>query len=322
MKNTNKIMNGKFYSIIVPTHNKKEDLQKCLLGILDQDFDGRKIELIVIDDGSRDGTKEAIKRLNNDSIEFRYIRLEGYGPAKARNIGISHARGEVVCMVDDDAVPQERWFMELIKPFENQNDVIGVEGKVVPSGEDHGPLGMSPVNDSGGVFLTCNIAYRRNILLKVGGFDEGFPFPAFEDTDLAAQMKKYGRIVWAPDAVVHHPRRRWSLKRALREIKFYKSLLRYARRYEAMGWEGRKTRHPICRTIWSAIIAMPIGRVLKGFKALKTYPIQSVEFIFISLAQGLAATLLIWPPVLEALRKPLAPRQSSLFTHSVSILSA
>jgi hypothetical protein len=196
--------------------------------------------------------------------------------------------------------------------------VVGVEGKVVPSGEDYGPLGMSPVNQEGGVFLTCNIAYRRDVLLRIGGFDEGFPFPAFEDTDLASAVASYGPIVWAPDAEVHHPRRRWTLQRALREIRFNRALLRYARRYKAMGWEGRRTQFPVARTVWSAVVALPAGRVLRGFKSIPRYPAESVEYIGIAAAQGLAASVLIWPEVLAAGRGPVPPRQSSLFASAAA----
>jgi GT2 family glycosyltransferase len=221
-------------------------------------------------------------------------------------------------MVDDDAVPQPGWFVALVKPFEESGDVVGVEGRVVPSGEDFGPLGMSPVNQEGGVFLTCNIAYRHDVLLKIGGFDEGFPFPAFEDTDLAAAAAQHGRIMWAPDAEVHHPRRRWTLQRALREIRFNRALLRYARRYNAMGWEGRPTHFPVARTVWSAVVTLPAGRVLNGLKSISRYPAESAEYIGIAAAQGLAASVLIWPEVLKAGRGPVPPRQSSLLANAAS----
>lgn len=300
------------YSIIVPSHNKKDDLVRCLQGLIEQETEGRRIEIIVIDDGSTDGTGDAVRAFEAGEVPLRYYRLEGRGPATARNEGIRHARGRVVCMIDDDAVPQPGWFLSLVRPFESDDEIVGVEGKVVPTGVDYGPLGMSPVNLEGGVFLTCNIAYRRDALLRVGGFDEGFPYPACEDADLAAAISEYGRISWAPGAEVHHPRRRWSFQRAVREVRFFEAFLRYACRYGAMGWKERPTRFPVARTVWSAVVALPAGRVRKGIRMLPKYPRQATEFIGIAVGQAVVAAFLIWRPVIKAVLNPTPLRETSL----------
>lgn len=301
------------YTIIIPTHNKCKEVVWCLDAILEQDFDGKTIELIVIDDGSKDGTGQALQAWDSRNIPFQYRRLEGRGPACARNEGIRHSRGRVICMIDDDAIPQKGWFRSLVKPFEDDENVVGVEGKVVPSGEDYGPLGMSPQNLLGGVYLTCNIAYRRDVLIRVGGFDEGFPFPAYEDTDLAAAVESHGRIAWAPDAVVYHPRRRWSLERALREVEFNRALCRFARRYGALGWKDRKVGHPLLRVCLAACLTLPAGRVLVGLHSVRNYPRESTEFIFISIVQGMWSFLTVWSIALEAKRLPEPERETSLF---------
>ena len=298
-------------SVVVPTRDKADDLGRCLRAILDQDRGGISLEVVVVDDGSTDRTPELLGSFDAGDVPFRAVRAEGRGPARARNEGIRHARGSIVCMVDDDAVPEPGWLRALLRPFETPG-VVGAEGRVVPSGDDYGPLGMSPVNERGGVYLTCNMAYRRDVLLRVGGFDEGFPFPAFEDTDLAAAVRRHGRIAWAPDAVVHHPRRRWTLARALREVRFYGALLRYARRHRALGWEDRPTRHPVARTIWSATVAVPAGRVIKGLAAFPRHPQASLRYMGIALAQAAGAALWIWGPALRAARSAVPPRLTSL----------
>lgn len=305
------------YSIIVPTHNKRDDVLRCLEHLLQQERGGRSIEIIVIDDGSRDGTQEAVSRFDAGEIPFRYVRLEGKGPATARNAGIRAASGEVVCMIDDDAIPLPGWFLALVRPFEDEPQVVGVEGKVVPVGDDHGPLGMSPRNLEGGVYLTCNIAYRRDDLLAVGGFDEGFPFPAFEDTDLALMMEARGKLVWAPDAEVHHPRRRWSMKRALREVRFNRALLRFALRHRCLGWRDRPTAWPRLRIYVAAVVTLPIGRAISGLRWLGRDPMGALRYIGISLGQGVAASVMLLPDLIASIG-PAPERVSSLRRESPS----
>ena len=77
-----------------------------------------------------------------------------------------------------------------------------------PIGGSAGPLWDAPVCENGGVFLTAAIAYRRDLLLKVGGLDESFLRAACEDVDLAARLLPYGQIGFVPAAKVQHPRRR------------------------------------------------------------------------------------------------------------------
>ena len=289
-------------TVIIPTHNKRDDVLRCLREVLAQARAVGDVEAIVIDDGSVDGTQAAVESVAAEGVPLRCLRLGGRGPAAARNAGIAAARGDAVVMVDDDAVPQPGWLAAMLAPFADP-EVVGVEGKVQPvGGEGWGPLGMSPRNLQGGVFLTCNIAYRRPALLDVGGFDEGFPYPAFEDTDVAMQMRRLGRIAWAPDAVVHHPRRRWTLRRAVREIRFNEALTRFALRYGCLGWADRPTRHPRARIALAAIVTLPLGRLRKGFSCLRTTPGAALRFMAIAALQGWAAAALVWPAMAKGSR--------------------
>lgn len=280
-------------SIVMPTHNKREDSLLCAREVIRQAENLRNCELIVVDDGSKDGTCDSFGRFDPGSVPFTYLRLAGSGPAVARNTGIASARGEIVVMVDDDAVPQDGWLAALLAPFDRP-EVVGVEGMVLPvGGEAWGPMGMSPSNLSGGVYLTCNCAYRRIDLLAVGGFDEGFRYPAFEDTDLAMQMLARGEVIWSPKSVVHHPRRRWSLQRAMRELKFNEALLRFTRRYKCLGWTDRPTKHPRIRILFASVFTLPIGRIFSALSKLRSHPLESLRFISICLLQAFAAVVVV-----------------------------
>lgn len=289
-------------SIVIPTHNKPNDVVRCIKAILDDQFDNGKYEIVVVDDGSKYPPKPLIEKIDNHGISIKVVRLEGKGPASARNAGIRHAKAPIIAFIDDDAVPQNGYLKSIYKPFENKH-IVGVEGKVVPvECEKMGLLGMSPKSLEGGVYLTCNIAFRSDVLHKVGGLDESFPFPAFEDVDLAEAIKPYGEIAWAPEAEVHHPCREWSLKRAIREIKFNEPLVLFARRYGHMGWEDRPTNNPALKTYISSVITLPLGRMLKGIKGLfSDRPVQAFQYFFISFFQGLFASILVIKPIIKGL---------------------
>ena len=106
-------------------------------------------------------------------------------------------------MTDSDTIPAPDWLSKLVSALDTNPNASGVEGKVIAKNAgEFDPIGEGPSNLEGGVFLTCNCAYRRDALDRVGGFDESFPYPAYEDTDLAARVTEIGTIVWQPEAVI------------------------------------------------------------------------------------------------------------------------
>jgi glycosyltransferase involved in cell wall biosynthesis len=290
-------------TVVIPTHNKRKDSERCIQALVQQDFPHGNFEIVVVDDGSSDDTPDHLPTIETYSVPFTYCRLEGEGPACARNEGIRNAKAPIIAFIDDDAIPQPGYLNAIYAPFANKK-VVGVEGKVVPvQCEDMGLLGMSPRNLEGGVYLTCNIAFRTEALKEIGGLDESFPYPAFEDVDLVEAIKPYGEIVWQPKAEVHHPCRRWSLQRAIREIRFNEPLLLFARRYGFLGWEQKKTNWPVLSIYLSAVIKMPAGRVWKGLKGwFGKRPLQALEYTYISAMQGLLASVLVIKPILKGLR--------------------
>jgi len=303
-------------TVVIPSHNKPRDLVRCVQALVAMEFSFGVYEIVVVDDGSREPVEPLLDAVRSGPVPITCVRLEGRGPAGARNAGIRCSRGAVVALCDDDAVPQAGYLDQIYLPFTTDDDVVGVEGAVIPvGGEEFGLLGMSPRNEKGGVYLTCNIAFRREALIRVGGLDENFPFPAFEDCDLAFAIGPLGRIVWAPRAAVHHPRRRWSLGRAIREIQFNEPLVLFARRYGYMGWRDRPTRVPWARVYWSAVVALPLGRTRTGLKGLfGPRPVQALEYLTISMLQSMAASILVIRPIVRGYRKTREREVDGLLT--------
>ena len=125
--NTKRVMKGDFglmikYSIIVPAYNGGNTIKGCLSAALNQSISRDDYEVIVVDDGSTDGTGDMVKR-----FPVRYICQPNRGPASARNHGAREAIGKIILFTDSDCVPAYKWVEEMTKPFEKP-DVIAVKG--------------------------------------------------------------------------------------------------------------------------------------------------------------------------------------------------
>lgn len=194
-------------SIVVATHNRRARLLR-LIDALDAQCEPPRFELVVVDDASSDGTAAAVEcRAKRSAFPIAVVvQPTNRGPAAARNRGWQAARGPIVCFTDDDCVPGPGWLASLVAATANA-DIA--QGRTVPDPDqiaNRGPFSRSmDVPFEQGFYETCNIAYRRDVIERAGGFDEAFRFPYGEDTDLAWRAKEHGaRTVFVADAVVRH----------------------------------------------------------------------------------------------------------------------
>jgi len=106
----------RFVSVIIPTYNRKEILERTLRTYSDQTYPKDKFEVIVIDDGSTDGTEHVVKSLvGGSNYKLRYFRQDNKGPAAARNLGINEAAGEIVLITGDDCIPDPKLIEEHVR---------------------------------------------------------------------------------------------------------------------------------------------------------------------------------------------------------------
>jgi GT2 family glycosyltransferase len=232
-------------TIVIPTYNRSHFLVRSLASLVSQDYPRDRLEVLVVDDGSKDQTPEILEKFRAENPCFRYLRQNNHGPAAARNAGIKEAHGDIILFMDDDCIAAERWAYELTRPYKDPN-VGGVAGRVQFVAPDdnianrcaarYAGIGQ-PVDTNGEIefFVTANASFRRAALEEVGGFDTAFPYAAQEDFDLSYRIKQRGwNLVYTDKAVVdhyHHHTIRNELKR------FYR-----VGQAEAMMWlkHGRK----------------------------------------------------------------------------------
>ncbi|HYZ28220.1 MAG TPA: glycosyltransferase family 2 protein [Thermoleophilaceae bacterium] len=201
-------------SIVVPTRNRAAHLRALLASVAEQ-RDAPAFEVIVVDNASSDDTLAVVAEADSQAdAHVRAIHLpRPLGPAVARNRGWRSARGELVVFTDDDVVARPGWLAALAGAHRRDGSAL-IQGRTEPDPRDAHRLAAFTRSQSasgpGPWFQTCNIAYPRALLERLGGFDESFWEAAGEDTDLGWRAIEAGtRVIYEPEAVnwhaVHNP---------------------------------------------------------------------------------------------------------------------
>jgi glycosyltransferase involved in cell wall biosynthesis len=214
-------------SVVIATFNRKDSLRATLNSIFAQDYPVTDFEVIIISDGSTDGTDAMLDRIDRPAgLTFKYFRQANRGPAAARNVGVKAAVGDVIAFTDDDCLPQRKWLSTIDRELSDAA-VVGLQGRTYSDAKGITPLTHQIENLHGTNDVpTCNAAYRRSVLLAVGGFDDKFPFPHNEDADLAWRIMKIGKIKFCPDMLVHHPPREDRFKKVMKRMRILESEFR------------------------------------------------------------------------------------------------
>ena len=198
-------------SVVVCSYNGGRTLEECLDSLMRLNYPD--YEVILVDDGSTDATPQIAERYPL----IRSIRQENKGLSAARNVGAQAARGEIVAYTDDDCVADEDWLLYLVRGLLDQG-VEAIGGPNISPRSDNWIakcVAASPGNPSH-VMLDdrraehvpgCNMAYQRDVLLGIGGFDPQFR-QAGDDVDLCWRLLDEGySIGYASGAMVWHHRR-------------------------------------------------------------------------------------------------------------------
>ena len=219
-------------SVVVPAYNAAETLPDCLAALARQDVPSSFYEVIVVDDGSTDGTARVAQ-----AAGVQLISQPNAGPAAARNRGAAAARSELLLFTDADCAPTPGWIRAMSAPFADPR-VMGAKGAyltaqraIVPRftqleyEERYDRMAGTETID----FVdSYSAAYRREIFLASGGFDTVFPTASVEDQELSFRLAESGcRLVFVPGARVYH-RHNPNLKAYLRRkflIGYWKALL-------------------------------------------------------------------------------------------------
>lgn len=206
-----------YFSVVIPTYNRLPMLLR-VLDALQQQVDAPEFETIVINDGSKDDTD----RVLSTRSDITYRTQANAGPSRARNHGVSLARGKFVIFIGDDTVPESRFLAEHARTHRESNDdrLLASLGYTGWPNRERVTAFMDYINDYGlqfgyrlienGAIVPFNFFYTSNIsidreLLAANPFDTTFPSAAWEDIELAYRLDRLGlKIRYNARAITRH----------------------------------------------------------------------------------------------------------------------
>lgn len=190
-------------SVVIATYRQPALLQNVLNRLSEQIFDQKKFEVIVLEGGNCEKTKQVVESFEPKIRNIKLILKKQCSLSESRDIGFSIARGEIIAITDDDTIPNKNWLEKISESFKKNPSALGIEGKIT-SGKISSLFTKAPVNSFGKQYIGCNTHYRKKVLKEINGHDPEFDFWR-EDTNIAFKVLEKGEIVFDPSVIVHHP---------------------------------------------------------------------------------------------------------------------
>ncbi|MFH7241575.1 MAG: glycosyltransferase family 2 protein [Spirulina sp.] len=204
-----------FFSVVIPTYNRLPILEKCLRALEQQIYDDALVtgyEVVVVDDGSTDGT---VDWLQHHQAELPHVVLheqDHQGPAAARNLGVEAAQGDMIIFIDSDLVVLDTFLQSHAAALQAARIKAGHDhfftyGRVVNTANfEHPTSEPYKITDySQAFFATGNVAIAKRWLMEAGLFDTQFTLYGWEDLELGVRLKNLGlSLIKVPEAVGYH----------------------------------------------------------------------------------------------------------------------
>jgi glycosyltransferase involved in cell wall biosynthesis len=195
-----------FIDVVVCTFNRAAMLEGIVSSLMAQTYPGECYLVTVVDDGSEDETWTKLQQMAARNSQLRPLHIAHAGLSAARNCGWRSAQGDIVTFTDDDCLADPGWLAAVARTFADHPEALGAVGKTVTVAEQVTPMTHQVVvSGPNTIYHGCNMAYRREVLSAVGGFDEAAQYA--EDSQFAAAVLTRGPIVFAPEIVIIHPPR-------------------------------------------------------------------------------------------------------------------
>ncbi|HEX9023587.1 MAG TPA: mycofactocin biosynthesis glycosyltransferase MftF [Geobacteraceae bacterium] len=204
-------------SVVIPVMDRADELGRCLASVSRLNYPQKRLQVIVVDDGSRDASARVARQFGALLVASGG---RGRGPAAARNVGASVAQGDILAFIDSDCTASPDWLTELTPLFDDgRTAAVGgmVDGMCTESAVDRYEAVMSSLSlgsrtryggsgDDTFYLPSCNLLVRRSAFLKAGGFKDAMHVG--EDVDLTWRLRDQGwTITYQPKGRVFHEHR-------------------------------------------------------------------------------------------------------------------
>jgi GT2 family glycosyltransferase len=305
-------------SVVVCTYNGSRTIRECMKGVTALRYPN--YEVIVIDDGSTDGTAEIVR-----DYRVRVVSTENRGLSAARNLGLELARGEIIAYTDDDAYPDPDWLHYLAHTFLT-TEFAAVGGPNLPPAGD-GIIAEAVANAPGGpthVLLSdceaehipgCNMSFRTEALRAIGGFDAQFRV-AGDDVDVCWRIQQAGwKVGFHPAALVWHHRRKTIRAYWKQQTGYGKAeamlQMKWPEKYNVAGhvvWAGRVYGRGLQQAlgqvqriyhgVWGLAPFQSVCEPPPGL--VQSLPLMPEWYLIVAALSGVCALGLAWRPLLWA----------------------
>ena len=236
------------FSVIIPTCNRPDRLQRCLNSLAKLDFPKHEFEVVVVDDGSKKALDSVVDEFH-DQLKLTLLRTTNQGPSAARNTGSEVATGKFLAFTDDDCDPDPDWLSRLQDGLGNSEECMAGGRTVNRLRKNCFSMASQFIVDiayafynrnpkNAAFFASNNMALSARLYKKVGGFDSKFRI-ASEDRELCDRCRFMGyRLIYLPQAMILHSHR-------LSFFRFWRQHFRYGRgaaryhRVRALRGSGR-----------------------------------------------------------------------------------
>lgn len=202
-------------SVIIPTYNRQKLLARAIESVLNQTF--KDFELIIVDDGSTDNTKEVVREFQKRDSRIKYIWQENSGaPARPKNTGIKNAKGNYIAFLDDD----DEWLseklekqLELFEGLESDLGFVGCNILVINESNKKiwreykiprysSQIFFEELLEGNFILTSSSIMIKKEVLDKIGLFDENLKFG--DDWDLWLRIAKKYKFDFAPEFLIKY----------------------------------------------------------------------------------------------------------------------
>jgi cellulose synthase/poly-beta-1,6-N-acetylglucosamine synthase-like glycosyltransferase len=201
-------------SVIVPAYQAAVVLPNCLGALQHQTIDRSQYEIIVVDDGSTDGTADVAEQALRNFPAVQVIRAEHGGPAHARNLGARSAQGDLLLFTDADCEPAQDWIEHFARAFVEPS-ISGAKGTYATRQrsfiarfvqQEYQERYDHTRRQAAIDFIdTYSAAYRRSAFTDNDGFDVSFSTASVEDQEFSFRLVEHGyHLVFVPEAKVYH----------------------------------------------------------------------------------------------------------------------
>ena len=283
---------GTNVTIVIPAYNAIKTISDGLASFARQSFPAAAVEILIVDDGSTDGTPEYIEQCvrewGSDRPRVRVIRQLHQGPAAARNLGAAEAQGEFLLFTDADCVPHADWIKEMVAPFSSAG-IAAVKGAYktqqtslvarFAQAEFEARYRQLAAAEYVDVVFSYSAGFRREVFRTIGGFDTSFPVADNEDTDLSYRVATAGyKIKFNPSAIVYHQHPA-TLKQYLRK--------KHSRAYWRVMVYKRFPGKAIRDSYTPQTLKLQIGSIFLGLAAVAVSPVAPIALYAAGIAGGI-----------------------------------